>query len=128
MFINLTQFQTLPWVWSKLNRRPWACSEISRFSTFHQHDTLSQLSIGHPEKLSSKPTWSIFFFCKYPAILKEMFGLVMNTPSLSIVESQIPGPGSLKYYKVSVLQGNLNLSNIWYNNGLFLLWHRNRNY
>lgn len=43
-FINLKQFQTLPWVWSKLNRQPWACSEISRLSTLYQHDTLSQLS------------------------------------------------------------------------------------
>ena len=43
-FINLEQFQAMPWVWSRLNLRPLAYSEISRFSTLHQRDALSQLS------------------------------------------------------------------------------------
>ena len=43
-FINLEQFQAMPWVWSRLNLRPLAYSEISRFSTLHKRDALSQLS------------------------------------------------------------------------------------
>ena len=61
-FINLKQFQTLSWIWSKLNHQPWACSEISRFSILHQHNILSQLSKGYPKKLSLKPTLSIWCF------------------------------------------------------------------
>ena len=69
---KLKWFQTLPWVSSKLNRRPWAYSEISMFSTLHRRDEMNKgnesVIKGYPEKLSLKPPrsiWCLFAVAKH---------------------------------------------------------------
>ena len=46
---HLKRFQTLPWVWSRVNRRTWVYNEISMFLTLHRRDAQSELSKDIPK-------------------------------------------------------------------------------
>ena len=78
-FRNLKRFQTLPLVWGRLNRRPWAICEFSLFSTPHAAWRESVFRISRKIIIETSLK-HLMFGRKRQAILKQVWSCSERIP------------------------------------------------